>query len=230
MSAPEPTPDSRMRAPGIDVGEHQDRPEVLRIDDLRAARHLEDVLGERRPHRDEARALGAADRDAFVVADDRVVLDDAGVGVELRAGGERDEVAPLLVVDEEHAVAGGERPVHGAGSGSPSIGRRRPVARACSRQNAQRSPGVGAPHSRHAPSSALLFRRVAAEPVVARGRRTRTGTSPWRRASAPRSRSAPPCSRGAGCPRPSGTPRRCSRCRSARSTRRARARRAARAA
>ena len=54
------------------------------IDDLRAARHLEDVLGQRRPHRDEARALGAAHGDAFGVADEVVVLDDAGVGVELR--------------------------------------------------------------------------------------------------------------------------------------------------
>ena len=32
-----------------DVGEHEDGAEVLRIDDLRTARHLQHVLGERRP-------------------------------------------------------------------------------------------------------------------------------------------------------------------------------------
>ena len=40
------------------VGEHQDRPEILRVDHLRAARHLEHVLGQRRAHRDRAARRG----------------------------------------------------------------------------------------------------------------------------------------------------------------------------
>ncbi len=135
-----------------DVGEHEDRAEVLRIDDLRTARHLQHVLGERRPHRDQARATRRADRETVVAADDAVVLDDAGVRVELAAGLERDQVPSLLVVDEEHPVAFGEPTGHAPRSGS--IGSGVPVARARSRQNAHRSPGVGAPHVRQVPRSA----------------------------------------------------------------------------
>ena len=93
---------------GEDVGEHEDRPDVLRVDHLRAAWHLEDVLGERRPHRDEAGVARRAHGGAVGAADEVVVGDDAGVRVELAAGVERDEVAPLPVVDEEHPVARGE--------------------------------------------------------------------------------------------------------------------------
>ena len=56
VSAPEPTPDSSTRAPGKMSASIEDRAEVLRVDHLRAARHLEHVLGERRAHRDEPRA------------------------------------------------------------------------------------------------------------------------------------------------------------------------------
>ena len=57
-------PDSRIARAGEHVGEDQDRSEILRVDDLRAARHLEHVLGERRPHRDEARVPRRAHRRA----------------------------------------------------------------------------------------------------------------------------------------------------------------------
>ena len=153
---------------GEDVGEHQDRPEVLRVDHLRAARHLEHVLGEGRAHRDEARVAGGAHGDAFGLADEVGVREHAGVGVELAALGEGDEVAAALGVDEQHAVAGGE----GAGHVSAASRRRRPgaaIAPTCerSRQNAQTSPGVGAPHTRHSPSSSRSSVGVAGEALVA---------------------------------------------------------------
>ncbi len=91
-----------------DVGEHEDRPDVLRVDHLRAARHLEDVLGERRPQRGQACAAGGAHCAAVGVADDVVVGDDAGVRMELAARLEHDEVPATTVVDEEHPLAGGE--------------------------------------------------------------------------------------------------------------------------
>ena len=42
----------------IDVGQQQDRSEVLRIDDLGAPGHLEDVVGQRRAHRGVAGPVG----------------------------------------------------------------------------------------------------------------------------------------------------------------------------
>ena len=82
------------------------------IDHLRAARHLEHVLRERRPQRGEARAARRAHDAAVGVTDDVVVLDDPGVGVELTARDEDDEVAPAAVVDEQDALARREDPAH----------------------------------------------------------------------------------------------------------------------
>ncbi len=97
---------------GEDVGKDQDRAEVLRVDDLRAAWHLEHVLGERRSHRDEPRPECGAHGRTLRSADERVVFEHAGVRVELASDRERHEVTAALGVDEQHAVAGGERPRH----------------------------------------------------------------------------------------------------------------------
>ena len=120
---------------GEDVGEHEDRADVLRVDHLRAARHLEHVLGERRPHRDEARAARRAHGRAVGAADEVVVGDDAGVRVELAAGLERHEVPALLVVDEQHPVAGRER----RGSRSRLDRRRESARRRARAQPAERA-------------------------------------------------------------------------------------------
>ena len=62
------------------------------------------------------------------------VRDDAGVRVELAALGQRDEVAPVLVVDEQHLVAGAERVRHQAVVRSRTGSA--PLARSTSLQNA----------------------------------------------------------------------------------------------
>src|SRR3977135_394215 len=119
--------------PGKHVGEDEDRPNVLRIDDLRAPRHLQHVLGEGRPYGREAGAPRRAYRQSFGLSDEIVVSHDSGVCVELAAGSERDQMAALPVVDEQDAVARAEHAAHRAfrtGIGSPT-------ARARSRQNAQ---------------------------------------------------------------------------------------------
>ena len=67
------------------VGQDHDRAEVLRVDHLRAARHLEHVLGECRPHRGEARVARGAHGHAVGLTDDVVVREHASVGVELPA-------------------------------------------------------------------------------------------------------------------------------------------------
>ena len=68
---------------GENIGEDEDRPEILRIDHLRATRHLEDVLGQRGPHRDEARAERGAHGRALGCTDERVVFEYPRVRVEL---------------------------------------------------------------------------------------------------------------------------------------------------
>ena len=87
-----------------DVGMDQDRPEILRIDDLRAARHLEHVVAECGSERDEARAQGRADAHPFVGAEELIVTKHSRVRMELAALGEHHEVATPLAVDEQDAV------------------------------------------------------------------------------------------------------------------------------
>ena len=91
--------------PRIDVSPEQDHGQVLRVDHLGAAGHLEDVLGqrgtegqvphaERRPHPAPVR-----------VADDGVVGDPAAVRVEGLAFSQGEEVALPPLVDEENLLA-----------------------------------------------------------------------------------------------------------------------------
>ena len=81
---------------GKDVGQHQDRAEVLRIDHLRATRHLEHEVRQRRPERREGRPLRRAHQGAFGVADDVGVGHESGMRVELAGLGQRsrDTAAP----------------------------------------------------------------------------------------------------------------------------------------
>ena len=53
VSAPEPVPASSTREPGNTSAYDQDRPEVLRVDHLRAPRHLQHEVGQPRPERPE---------------------------------------------------------------------------------------------------------------------------------------------------------------------------------
>ena len=126
----------------------------------------------------ERRALGRADQ--------VVVGDHAGVGVELAAGGQGDEVAPLLDVDEQHLLALGEELAHASSPRVPVAAparralrplRRPPLrssstgtgsasaTRSTSRQNAHTSPVVGAPHDRHGLQALLGLGRLGPEPV-----------------------------------------------------------------
>ncbi len=229
-SAPEPTPDSSTRAAGEDVGQQQDRPEVLRIDDLGAAGHLEDELRQRRPDDRVVHPVAGPEGRALGRADDGVVAHGARVRVELLAGHEGDQVAALLRVDEQDllALAAGvessrsppERDRHGVGPG---------------RSLHEAAEGADLAGRRGAAALARLqggLLRRPRRPRSARtpGRGSRSRSRAWCPATAPRWRSAPPCSRGACCRRPSGTPRRCSRCPAARSRRPSPARPAARAA
>ena len=110
------------------VGEDHDRAEVLGIDHLRAARHLEHVLGERRAHRGEPGVAGGAHGHAVGLTDDVVVREHAGVGVELAAVGEGDEVATALGVDEQTRSPA----ANGAGHVSGTPGREGRLTGRCS--------------------------------------------------------------------------------------------------
>ena len=78
------------------------------------------------------------------------VGDEARVRVELAAVGERDEVSPVLVVDEQHLVAYLEHSVHQRGARSRTGSAA--LARSASLQNAHRRSGVGAPQRSHGSS------------------------------------------------------------------------------
>src|SRR5205814_9586200 len=76
--------------------------------DLRAARHLQDELRERRPERTELAFEVALDERTLRGTDDPVVRERSVVRVEDAALLESDEVAPAAAVDEQYEIAGGE--------------------------------------------------------------------------------------------------------------------------
>ena len=95
---------------GADVAEADDLGGVLRIDDLRAARHRQHEVGQQRPERQVPGVGGRHDDGALGRADQVVVLDRPAVRVELLARLEDDGVQPPLRIGELHAVADHERP------------------------------------------------------------------------------------------------------------------------
>ena len=88
-------------AAGIDVGPEENHGQVLGIDDLGAARHLQDVLRQRGAQRDVAQAHRAAHPAAFGLADHRVVRHPAAVGVEGLRLAEKDQVSLAALIDEQ---------------------------------------------------------------------------------------------------------------------------------
>src|SRR5262249_49412348 len=91
--------------PGEDVRPEEEDGEVFGIDDLGAARHVEDVLGQRRAQGETPRVLRGAHPGAVGLADDGVVLDPAAVGVEGLALAQEDQVALPALVDEQDLLA-----------------------------------------------------------------------------------------------------------------------------
>ena len=85
--APEPTPASSTRCPGPMSAAMRMAPEVLGVDDLRAARHLQHHVAQRRSQHEEGAPGRAGDGASLAAADQVVVRDDAGMGVERGAGG-----------------------------------------------------------------------------------------------------------------------------------------------
>ncbi len=97
----------------MDVGEHEDRPDVLRVDDLGAPGHLQNHIGESGADDQIAGASRGGDPPAGGSTDQVVVAHQAGVGVELLALSELEQVAPVLAIDHQHELAGLQRTGHG---------------------------------------------------------------------------------------------------------------------
>ncbi len=96
--------------PGTDVGRQEDGAEILRIDDLGAAGHLENDIGQGGADHEEEAPGRPGHRDAFGPTDDVVMGDDPRMGVEGRPRLEGQEVPAVLGVDKQDTLAGGERP------------------------------------------------------------------------------------------------------------------------
>src|ERR1019366_8863834 len=101
----------------------EDGAEVLRVNDLGAARHLEHDVGEGGAQHHEAAARRRPDRGSLGTPDHVIVGDDAGMGVEERAGMQRHEISPLLGVDQQYALSGrqGARESVGLARHSPPV-------------------------------------------------------------------------------------------------------------
>jgi tRNA A58 N-methylase Trm61 len=91
---------------GEDVGLDEDRPDVLRIDDLRTPRHLEDEVGERRTEHLQLPSHRRFHVASFLDADDRVVGHGTVVRVERATRFNGHEVPASAPVDEQDEVAG----------------------------------------------------------------------------------------------------------------------------
>ena len=100
-------PDTRLEHPDprSDVGEHADRGEILGVDHLGTAWHLDDHVLESRTEDAVLRAARRAHGDALGPADHLGVRNEAVVAVELAPGDEGHEVAASLRVEQQHALA-----------------------------------------------------------------------------------------------------------------------------
>ena len=85
----------------VDVGPEQDHRQVLGVDDLGAARHLQHELGQRGPQGQVAQPHRGAHPRAVGLADDGVVRDPAAVGVEGLRLAQEDQVALAALIDEQ---------------------------------------------------------------------------------------------------------------------------------
>jgi hypothetical protein len=94
--------------PRTDVRLEQDGAEVLGVDHLGSARHLEHDVGQG-GSKNEKLSLGArSDERSFRLSDDLIVLNNAGVGVKGRTFFQGDEVVTILRVDEHDALTRSE--------------------------------------------------------------------------------------------------------------------------
>ena len=137
-----------------DVGQDEDRPRVLGIHHLRSPGHLEHGVGQGGAHGQEGRAARGLQPGALGRADDVVMGDHTGVGVELAARGQVDQVAAVLAVDQQDRLARLERP---GGHRRPRSEKRTgagEVARSVRRQKAHTPASVGDPHRSHAARAA----------------------------------------------------------------------------
>ena len=138
------------------VAPHEDLRGVLRVDDLRAARHRQHVVGQQRAQREVGRADRGHDDAALGLADQVVVGQPAAVGVVLPACLQGQGVAAALGVGELDAVAGAE--------GATAGGQLRVVARQAHRQEHRRARSAGAP-ARGGPSRSDTAPTLASPPA-----------------------------------------------------------------
>ena len=99
---------------GVDVRVGHDRPEVLRIDHLRAALHLQGVVGEARAerrHDHPARGLGPR---ALGVPDQQIVGQRAGVRVIGPGPLQHEQVRPAALVEQHDPLPRRHRLAHAA--------------------------------------------------------------------------------------------------------------------
>src|SRR5947208_3919980 len=130
----------------VDVGPEQDHRQVLGVDDLRTAGHVEHVLAERGAEREIAEAQRGPHPGALGLADDRVVRDPAAVGVERLRLPQEDQVALAALIDEQDLLTVLERAalVHWI-SLSRGVGRKRAVANPASGMSALSVSAVARP-------------------------------------------------------------------------------------
>src|ERR687891_1930530 len=95
-----------------DVGLDEDRADVLRIHDLRPARHLQNEVGHPWAERVERHAGRGPDHCPLVGSDEQIVRHAAAVGVPRLSAAEAHEVPPPALVDEQDAFAWFERRAH----------------------------------------------------------------------------------------------------------------------
>ena len=93
--------------------------------------------------------------DAVLLPDQLVVRHEPGVGVELTALGQGDEVAALLAVHQQHAVSGLEGLAHQRPPRGRSATGSAPADRSTRRQKVHTSAVLGAPQRAQRPRSAL---------------------------------------------------------------------------
>src|SRR5262245_36696866 len=108
---------------GEHVGVGEDLPEVLGVDHLRAAFHLERVVGEARAERDQHHPASRLDAGALGAPEHEIVRERPRVGVVGRAALEDEEVGAPALVDQQRALPRLEGGAHAGKASAASLAR-----------------------------------------------------------------------------------------------------------
>jgi hypothetical protein len=91
------------------IRRHHNRSQIFRVDHLRAAGHLQNILCQRRTKHHQGVVVGGTQQQSLFLPDDVVKIHGAGVIAILTTWMQGHQVETLFAIDHDHRLTGGKR-------------------------------------------------------------------------------------------------------------------------